>query len=42
MLWKVIAISRYLAKICKIASVNDFKEHSRYRMTGNFKFEQVG
>ncbi len=29
-------------KICKIASVNDFKEHSRYRMTGNFKFEQVG
>ena len=29
-------------KICKIASVNDFKEHSRYRMTGAFKFEQVG
>lgn len=29
-------------KICKIASVNDFKEHSRYRMTGSFKFEQVG
>jgi len=26
----------------KIASVNDFKEHSRYRMTGSFKFEQVG
>ncbi|OPZ99194.1 MAG: hypothetical protein BWY72_00473 [Bacteroidetes bacterium ADurb.Bin416] len=29
-------------KVCKIASVNDFKEHSRYRMTGSFKFEQVG
>ncbi len=29
-------------KIAKIASVNDFKEHSRYRMTGSFKFEQVG
>ena len=28
--------------ICRIASVNDFKEHSRYRMTGSFKFEQVG
>jgi phage major head subunit gpT-like protein len=28
--------------VCKIASVNDFKEHSRYRMTGSFKFEQVG
>ena len=29
-------------KISKIASVNDFKEHTRYRMTGSFKFEQVG
>ena len=29
-------------KICKIASVNDFKEHTRYRMTGSFTFEQVG
>ena len=29
-------------RICKIASVNDFKEHSRYRMTGAFKFQQVG
>ena len=29
-------------RICKIASVNDFKEHSRYRMTGSFKFEKVG
>ncbi len=29
-------------KIAKVASVNDFKEHSRYRMTGSFKFEQVG
>jgi hypothetical protein len=28
--------------ICRIASVNDFKEHARYRMTGAFKFEQVG
>ena len=28
--------------IAKVASVNDFKEHSRYRMTGSFKFEQVG
>ncbi len=29
-------------KIAKVASVNDFKEHSRYRMTGSFTFEQVG
>jgi len=29
-------------RIAKIASVNDFKEHSRYRMTGSFTFEQVG
>lgn len=29
-------------KVAKIASVNDFKEHSRYRMTGSFTFEQVG
>jgi ribosomal protein S4 len=29
-------------QICKIASVNDFKEHSRYRMTGNFTFQKVG
>jgi phage major head subunit gpT-like protein len=29
-------------KIAKIASVNDFKEHTRYRMTGSFKFQQVG
>jgi len=29
-------------EIVKIVSVNDFKEHSRYRMTGAFKLEQVG
>jgi len=29
-------------QVAKVASVNDFKEHSRYRMTGSFKFEQVG
>ena len=29
-------------KICKIASVNDFKEHSRYRLTSGFTFEKVG
>ena len=29
-------------RIAKIASVNDFKEHTRYRMTGSFKFQQVG
>jgi len=29
-------------RMARIASVNDFKEHSRYRMTGSFKFEQVG
>ncbi|HOQ06012.1 MAG TPA: Mu-like prophage major head subunit gpT family protein [Anaerohalosphaeraceae bacterium] len=29
-------------RICKIASVNDFKEHTRYRMTGSFQFQQVG
>jgi len=28
-------------RVARIASVNDFKEHSRYRMTGAFKFEQV-
>jgi len=28
-------------RVAKIASVNDFKEHSRYRMTGAFKFEPV-
>jgi len=28
--------------IVKIASVNDFKEHTRYRMTGAFQFQQVG
>ena len=29
-------------QIVKIASVNDFKEHTRYRMTGSFQFQQVG
>ena len=29
-------------RIAKIASVNDFKEHTRYRMTGSFQFQQVG
>ncbi len=29
-------------RIAKVASVNDFKEHTRYRMTGSFKFQQVG
>jgi hypothetical protein len=29
-------------QIARVASVSDFKEHSRYRMTGSFKFEQVG
>lgn len=29
-------------KICKIASVNDFKEHTRYRMAGAFQYEKVG
>jgi len=29
-------------QVCKIASVNDFREHSRYRMAGSFRFEQVG
>ncbi len=28
--------------ICKIASVTDFKQHSRYRMNGSFRFEKVG
>jgi len=28
--------------ICKIASVNDFKQHTRYRMTGSFQFLKVG
>ena len=29
-------------QIAKVASVNDFKEHTRYRMTGSFQFQQVG
>jgi len=29
-------------KVCKIASVNDFKQHTRYRMTGSFTFQKVG
>ena len=29
-------------RVSRVATVNDFKEHSRYRMTGSFKFEQVG
>jgi hypothetical protein len=29
-------------KVCKVASVNDFKEHTRYRMTDSFTFEKVG
>ena len=29
-------------QVCKIASVNDFKQHTRYRMTGNLKFETLG
>jgi len=29
-------------RIARIASVNDFKEHTRYRLTGSFTFEQVG
>lgn len=29
-------------QICKIASVNDFKTHSRYRMTGDFAFQKIG
>ncbi len=28
--------------ICKLASVGDFKEHTRYRLTNDFKFEKVG
>jgi hypothetical protein len=29
-------------QVCKMASVNDFKEHTRYRMNGSFTFEKVG
>ena len=29
-------------RVARIASVNDFKEHTRYRMTGSFQFQQVG
>jgi hypothetical protein len=28
--------------ICAIASVNDFKVHNRYRLTGDLKFQKVG
>lgn len=29
-------------KVVKIASVNNFQTHTRYRMNGSFKFEKVG
>jgi hypothetical protein len=29
-------------KIVKIASVNNFQQHARFRMNGSFKFEKVG
>ena len=29
-------------QICKIATVNDFREHSRYRLNGSFTFEKLG
>ncbi|MCL2120280.1 MAG: Mu-like prophage major head subunit gpT family protein, partial [Planctomycetaceae bacterium] len=29
-------------RICKTASVNNFQQHTRYRMIGSFTFEQVG
>jgi phage major head subunit gpT-like protein len=29
-------------QIAKIATVTDFREHSRYRLGGNFRFQQVG
>ena len=29
-------------EICRISSVNDFKQHTRYRMTSDFKFLKVG
>ena len=29
-------------RVCKIASVNNFQQHSRHRMIGEFKFEKVG
>ncbi|MCL2625057.1 MAG: Mu-like prophage major head subunit gpT family protein, partial [Planctomycetaceae bacterium] len=29
-------------KICKFATVNDFKTHTRYRLTNDFKFQKIG
>ncbi len=29
-------------RVAKVASVSDFREHSRYRMNGSFRFQQVG
>src|SRR5690606_7926599 len=29
-------------RVAKIASVNDFKEHTRYRLTDDMKYEKVG
>ncbi len=29
-------------QICKIATVSDFKQHTRYRLTDDFKFQKVG
>ena len=29
-------------RICKFSTVNDFKTHSRYRLTNDFKFQKIG
>lgn len=29
-------------RVCKIGSVRDFKEHTRYRLTGDMKYQKVG
>ncbi|MEX1016022.1 MAG: Mu-like prophage major head subunit gpT family protein [Phycisphaeraceae bacterium] len=29
-------------RICKIGSVRDFKQHTRYRLTGDMKYQKVG
>jgi Mu-like prophage major head subunit gpT len=29
-------------QVCKIGSVRDFKEHTRYRLTGDMKYQKVG
>lgn len=42
MLESFLAVKGVAEQICKIGSVNDFKRHTRYRLTGKGGFQKVG